>query len=147
MDNPSTRPLDAKTGWLFFAACWVAALLCVGAARWAFIPSEERACYARSCELDHAVKAWNKAHADKPMDDKGEIDEAALVSGGFLKSALTYDPQKHYYFVDRQVHGLKVKCNKHEDNPLVLKLTGVTLLGVLFFLAWCSFRGYVFWKD
>jgi hypothetical protein len=147
MDNAVTKRLEAKTGWLIFTLCWLTSLASVWVLRQVFIPAEELSCYANACVLDHAVRSWNKAHAEHPMDDKGEIDQAALLSGGFLKKSLTYDVQKHYYFVDRQVHGLKVKCNKHEDNPTVLKLTGVTLLAVLLFVVWCSFRNYVFWKD
>jgi len=147
MENSAVRRLDAKTGWLIFALCWVVAALSVFGLRRAFIPAEELACFHNACVLDHAVKAWNKVNADKPMDEKGEIDEMALLSAGFLKAPLTYDLQMHYYFVDKKVHGLKVKCNKHEDNPLVLKATGVTLLAVLLFVVFCSFRGYVLWKD
>jgi hypothetical protein len=147
MDSAPTKQLKAQTGWIVFAFCWIVSLLGVWVLRQAFIPREELSCYANACTLNHAVQAWNKAHADHVMDDKVEIDQAALLSGGFLKKPLNYDPQKHYYFVDRQVHGLKVKCNKHEDNPTVLKLTGVTLLAVLLFVVWCSFKNYVFWKD
>lgn len=147
MDTVQTKQLNAKTGWLIFALCWITSFASVWVLRQAFIPREELDCYARSCKLDQAVKGWNQAHPDHVMDDKGEIDEAALLGGGFLKEALNYDHQKHYYFVDRQVHGLKVKCNKHEDNPTILKLTGVTLLAVLFFIVWCSYKNYVFWKD
>jgi len=144
-----TKPklLDAKTGWTAFAACWLAMFAVVWALRQATIPRDELSCYARASVLDEAVHAFNRAHPEKPMDDKGEIDEKALVDGRFLAAPLTYDTQAHYYFVDRTVRGLKVKCNKHEDNPPVLKLTGVTLLALLAFVAWASFKNYALWKD
>jgi len=71
-----------------------------------------------------------------------DIDENALVQAGFLKP-LSYDHDKHYYFVGETAHGLRVKCNKHEDNPLILKLTGDTLLATLVFIVFCMLRGYV----
>jgi hypothetical protein len=146
MGTPNPRTLDAKTGWRLFATAWVAMLLTVFALRQALIPRAELDCYARSGTLDRAVKAWNKAHPERVMDEKGEIDESALVSGGFLKKALTYDAETHYYFVEQKVHGPRVKCNKHEDQPWALKLAGVTLLSLLAFVAWCSFKDYVLWK-
>jgi hypothetical protein len=90
--------------------------------------------------LQKAVNQWNQVHLDKPVTE--DIDENALVQAGFLQP-LTYDHDKHYYFVGETAHGLKVKCNKHEDNPMVLKLTGDTLLAVLVFFVYCSTRKYV----
>jgi hypothetical protein len=49
--------------------------------------------------------------------------------------------------VGQTAHGPKVKCNKDEDNPLILRLTGDTLIAVLLFLMFCSFRGYVLFQD
>ncbi len=146
--KPSTpRVLNAKTGWMIFAACWFLSLASVWALRQALIPRDELDCYSRAALLDQAVHGWNQAHPDRVMDEKGEIDEASLVSGGFLKQPLTYDHAQHYYFVDKMVHGPLVHCNKHQDQPLALKITGVTLLAVLAFILWCSFRNYVFWKS
>jgi len=89
------------------------------------------------------VNQWNAAHPDKIINDA--IDEAALVKDGFL-TPLTYDHEKHFYFVGETAHGFKVKCNKHEDNPLILRLTGDTLLAILVFLAFCGLRGYVLFE-
>jgi hypothetical protein len=41
---------------------------------------------------------------------------------------------------------MKVKCNKDEDNPLILKLVGDTLLAILVFVIFCSSRGLVLFK-
>ena len=98
------------------------------------------ACYHRIGVLQKAVNQWNQAHPDKIMND--EIDEAVLTQAGFL-AAQTYDHEKHYYFVGETAHGLKVKCNKHEDNPLILRLTGNTLLAVIVFVVFCIFKGFV----
>jgi hypothetical protein len=139
--------LDPKTGWKAFAILWLAVFAAVWALRQGFIPRDELLCYSRAAVLNEAVRGWNQAHPDRLMDDKVEIDETALLGGGFLRAPLDFDRNLHYYFVDRKVRGLQVKCNKHEDNPLVLKLTGVTLLAILAFVVWASFRRYTLWKE
>jgi hypothetical protein len=132
--------LTWKKGWVIFAVSWVVTLAAVYVLRQVLIPRDEMNCYNRVCTLQKAVNHWDKAHPDKLIRD--EIDENAFVQAGFLKP-LAYDHEKHYYFVGETAHGWKVKCNKHEDNPLVLRLTGVTLLAVLVFVVFCSFRRYV----
>lgn len=138
--KPNYKKLTWKNGLLIFALCWVATFAAVAVLRQALIPRDELDCYARVGVLQAAVDQWNRARPDKPVTD--EIDENALVQGGFLKP-LSYDHEKHYYFVGETAHGLRVKCNKHEDNPLLLKLTGDTLLAVLAFVVFCSTRRYV----
>jgi len=138
-----TKKLDAKTGWTIYAVCWVATFLATFALRQVLIPREELDCYARVPVLQKAVDQWNAAHPDRPVTEI--IDENALVQEGFLKP-LTYDHEKHYYFVGQTAHGLRVKCNKHEDNPLLLKLTGDSILAVLVFVIYCSNRKYVFFQ-
>lgn len=139
MDTKSKK-LDGKTGLLIFAACWVATFMAVYVLRQVLIPRDELDCYARVISLQKAVDQWDAANPSKPVTE--DIDENALVQAGFLKP-LSYDPDKHYYFVGETAHGLKVKCNKHEDNPLILKLTGDTLLATLVFIVFCMLRGYV----
>jgi hypothetical protein len=134
-------PLTWKIGSLIFLFSFLFAATAVFFLRQALIPKEELECYARVAVLQKAVNQWNKAFPDKPITD--EIDEAQLVKAGFLQP-LTYDHSLHYYFVGETAHGLRVKCNKHEDNPLVLRLTGDLLLAVLVFIVFCSIRGYVF---
>ena len=135
-----TKKLTWKTGLVIFAICWVATFVTVWVLRQVMIPKEELDCYARVITFQKAVNQWNAAHPDKPVTE--DIDENALVQAGFLQP-LTYDHDKHYYFVGQTAHGLRVKCNKHEDNPLVLKLTGDTLLAVLVFVVFCANRKYV----
>jgi hypothetical protein len=131
--------LDHKKGWALFEACWVATLALVWGLRQALIPRDELDCYARVIALQKAVDRWNKVHADKPAADV--LDETALAAAGFLKPQ-SYDREKHYYFVGETAHGPRVKCNKHADNPAVLRLTGVTLLAALAFMGVCVSRGY-----
>ena len=128
-------------GLLIYGICFVATVAAVYVLRQALIPRDEMDCYNRVITLQKAVNQWNQAHPDKIIKD--DIDENALAKEGFLLQPLTYDHEKHYYFVGETAHGLKVKCNKHEDNPLVLRLTGDILLAVLVFVVFCSFRGYV----
>jgi hypothetical protein len=135
-----TIPLNWKKASLIFLFSFLFAATAVYFLRQALIPQEELDCYARVIVLQKAVDQWNKAFPDKPITD--EIDEGALVKAGFLQP-LTYDHNLHYYFVGETAHGPKVKCNKHEDNPLVLRLTGDFLLAVLIFVIFCSIRGYV----
>ena len=140
MASKKTIKLTWKKGLTIFAVSWIAAFLAVYVLRQVFIPADEMACYHRISVMQTAVNQWNQAHPDKVMND--EIDEAALTQAGFL-AAQTYDHEKHYYFVGETAHGLKVKCNKHEDNPLILRLTGNTLLAVIVFVVFCIFKGFV----
>ena len=133
-------PLNWKNGSLIFIFSFLFATTAVYFLRQALIPKEELDCYARVTVLQKAVNQWNQAYPDKVIND--EIDESQLVKAAFLQP-LTYDHNLHYYFVGETAHGLKVKCNKHEDNPLVLRLTGDFLLAVLIFIIFCSVRGYV----
>jgi hypothetical protein len=144
MDSKSrNKKLTWKSGLLIFALCWVATFVAVWVLRQVLIPKDELDCYARVITLQKAVDKWNQAHPDKVITE--DIDEAALIKEGFLQP-LTYDHDKHYYFVGQTAHGLRVKCNKHEDNPLILKLTGDTLLAVLVFVVFCSTRKYVLFE-
>lgn len=138
--KPHYKKLTWKNGLLIFALCWIATFVAVYALRQALIPRDELDCYARVGVLQAAVDKWNQARPDNPVTD--EIDEKALAQAGFL-NPLSYDHDRHYYFVGETAHGLRVKCNKHEDNPLLLKLTGDTLLAVLVFVVFCSTRRYV----
>jgi len=133
--------LTGKRGWLLFAACWVATLAAVWGLRQALVPREELDCYARVIALQKAVEGWNKAHPQKPLGEKDELDEKALAGAGLLEPQ-AYDREKHYHFIGKTAWGEKVKCNKHGDNPLVLRLTGVTLLALLVFVGVCANRGY-----
>jgi hypothetical protein len=135
-----TIPLNWKNGTAIFLLSLLFAVVSVYFLRQALIPKEELDCYARVITLQKAVNQWNIAFPDKPITDA--IDESALVKAGFLQP-LTYDHNLHYYFVGETAHGPKVKCNKHEDNPLILRLTGDFLLAVLIFVIFCSVRGYV----
>ncbi|HTA76779.1 MAG TPA: hypothetical protein VK791_06455 [bacterium] len=139
-----TIPLNWKNGSIIFVLSFLVAAVGVFLLRQTLIPKEELDCYARVITLQKAVDQWDKAYPDKIIND--EIDEAALVKAGFLQP-LIYDHNLHYYFVGETAHGLRVKCNKHEDNPLVLRLTGDLLLAVLLFLIFCSIRGYVFFPS
>src|SRR5208282_3329507 len=141
-ENP--KKLTAKKGWIIFLICWVVSFLSIYALRQALIPREELDCYARVITLQKAVDQWNQTHLDKPITEL--IDENALVQAGFLKP-LTYDHEHHFYFVGQTAHGPRVKCNKDEDNPLILKLTGDTLIAVLLFVVYCSFKKYVLFSD
>lgn len=132
--------LTWKKGFLLFAACFAVTVAVVFVLRQVLIPKEELDCYARVITLQKAVHQWDQAHPDKVLKD--DIDEASLAKEGFLQP-LVYDHNLHYYFVGETAHGFRVKCNKHEDNPLVLRLTGDLLLAVLVFVVLCSFRGYV----
>jgi|SRR5579859_231930 len=134
------QKLTWKKGWTIFAASWLLTLAAVTLLRHVLIPKDEMDCYYRVEDLQAAVDKWNKSHPDKVIND--EIDEAALVKEGFLQPQ-NYDHERHYYFVGETAHGPRVKCNKHEDNPLILRLTGVTLLAVLVFVFYCSSRRYV----
>ena len=133
------KKLNWKSGLLLFGACLLTAILVVTLLRHLLIPKDEMDCYDRIQTLQKAVAGWNAAHPDQPVTE--DINEDALVKGGVLQP-LSYDHDKHYYFVGETAHGLKVKCNKHEDNPLVLRLTGDALLAVLLFVSFCSLRGY-----
>lgn len=134
------QKLSWKKGWAIFAVCWLSTLATVTVLRHVFFPKDEMDCYYRVETLQAAVDKWNKVHPDKVIND--EIDEAALVKEGLLQPQ-NYDHEKHYYFVGETAHGPRVKCNKHEDNPLVLRLTGVTLLALLVFTVYCASRRYV----
>lgn len=138
----SFKKLGWKKGWTLFAISWAITFVVVFALRQILIPRDELDCYARIGTLQKAVDQWNQAHADKVVTE--DIDENALVQAGFLPSSFptAYDHERHYYFVGDTAHGLRVKCNKHEDNPLILKLTGDTLLAVLGFIVYCSYRRY-----
>jgi hypothetical protein len=135
-----TEKLAWKKGWLIFAVSWIITLIAVTALRHILIPKDEMDCYYRVCILQKAVDKWNQVHPDKKIID--DIDEPALVKESFLMPQ-AYDHDKHYYFVGETAHGLRVKCNKHEDNPLILRLTGVTLLALLVFVVYCSNRNLV----
>jgi len=139
----TTQQLTWKKGWLIFALSWVATLAVVTLLRHALIDKDEMDCYNRVSVLQKAVDKWNRAHPDQKITD--EINEGALAQEGFL-TPQAYDHDKHYYFVGETAHGPRVKCNKHEDNPLILRLTGTTLLGVLVFVVFCSSRGLVLFK-
>jgi hypothetical protein len=132
--------LNWKNGSVIFLLSFLFAATSVYFLRQALIPKEELDCYARVAVLQKAVDQWNKAFPDKVMND--QIDETQLVKAGFLQP-LNYDHDLHYYFVGETAHGLRVKCNKHEDNPFILRLTGDFLLAVLIFVIFCSVRGYV----
>lgn len=141
--------LTWKKGWAAFAVCWLVTFGVVWGLRQALIPKEELDCYARVRLFQKAVDQWNAAHPEQAMTDsldpgKG-FDEAKLVQAGLIPPQ-TYDHHRHYYFITKTVHGLRVKCNKDEDNPLVLKLTGDTLLAILVFVLFCSSRGWVLFK-
>ena len=138
--KPASKKLTWKNGLPIFAVCWAVTFLSVYVLRQALIPRDELDCYARVCTLQKSVNQWNAAHPDKPVTE--DIDENALVQAGLLQP-LSYDHDKHYYFVGETAHGLRVKCNKHEDNPLILKLTGDTLLALLVFIGFCVNRRYV----
>ena len=140
LEPKKTTLLTWKTGWTIFAGCWFFTVVAVYGLRQLLIPADEMACYHRVEILQKAVNQWNMANPSKPVTE--DIVENALVQAGFLKP-LTYDHEKHYYFVGETAHGLKVKCNKHEDNPLILRLTGDALLAVLVFIIFCVWRGYV----
>ena len=133
-------PLNWKNGSLIFLCSFLLAATAVFFLRQALIPKEELDCYTRVATLQKAVDQWNRAFPDKTITD--QIDEGQLVKAGFIQP-LNYDHTLHYYFVGETAHGPRVKCNKHEDNPLVLKLTGDFLLAVLIFVIFCSIRGYV----
>ncbi len=143
MDSKKRNQLTWEKGLTLFAICWVLTAGAVYLLRQILIPADEMACYNRISTLQTSVTHWNAAHPDKIIND--EIDEAVLNKNGFLPPQ-TYDHEKHFYFVGETAHGLKVKCNKHEDNPLVLRLTGDTILAVLVFIVFCMFRGYVLFK-
>ncbi len=141
MDSKAkTKKLDLKTGLWIFAVSWVVTFFCVYGLRQLLIPRDELDCYARVQVLQRAVDQWDQKHPDKIIRE--EIDEKALAAEGLLKG-LSYDPEKHYYFVGDTAHGPRVKCNKDEDNPLALKLTGDTLLALLVFVVYCVKRKYV----
>ena len=136
----SLKKLTWKQGLTIYAVSWVVTFFIVFGLRQALIDRDELNCYARVKTLQSSVDQWNKAHSDHPITE--DIDESALVQGGFL-AAQTYDHEKHYYFVGQTAWGPRVKCNKHEDNPLILKLVGDCLLAILGFVGYCSFKGYV----
>jgi hypothetical protein len=146
MDKKKKTQLTWKKGLTIYAISWVVTFFAVFGLRQTLIPKDELDCYARVAALQKAVNQFNQAHPDKPFTDKNEIDENALVQGGFM-TPLTYDHEKHYYFVGETAHGLRVKCNKHEDNPLILKLTGDFILAMLVFVVFCTYRGYVLFAD
>jgi len=135
------KKITFKQGLVIYAVCWVLTVLAVWGLRHIFIPKEEMDCYNRIPVFQKAVDQWNAAHPDKPVTEI--IDENALTQAGFLPPQ-TYDHERHYYFVGQTAHGLRVKCNKDEDNPLVLRLAGDSELAVLVFLVYCMYRKYVF---
>ncbi len=135
-----TKKLTFTKGLLIYVFCFAFTLLGVYLLRQALIPKEEMDCYNRVITLQKAVNQWNQVHPDKIIND--EIDDALLTKEGFLRPQ-TYDHEKHFYFVGETAHGLRVKCNKHEDNPLILRLTGDAILAVMVFVVFCSLRGYV----
>lgn len=138
--------LTPKKGWLIFAACWVVSFFLIYGLRQALIPKEELDCYARVPVFQKAVDAWNKANPGQPVTEL--IDEDALVKAGYLPAGdLNYDHDRHFYFVGQTAHGPRVKCNKDEDNPMILKLTGDTLIAVLLFLVYCSNKKYALFSD
>jgi hypothetical protein len=141
--------LTWKKGWTIFAVCWIATVVVVWGLRQILIPKEELDCYARVQIFQKAVNQWNTAHPDQTMtdsDDKDKMfDENKLVAASLIQPQ-TYDHDRHYYFIAQTAHGLKVKCNKDEDNPLVLRLVGDTLLALLVFVLYCSSRGLVLFK-
>ena len=139
MEKP-VQKLSWKKGLTIYAVSWVVTLLLVWGLRQVFIDRDELNCYARVHTFQKAVDQWNQAHPDKVITE--DIDENSLVQAGFLP-AQTYDHEKHYYFVGQTPWGPKVKCNKHEDNPLVLKLVGVCLLAIIGFVGFCARKGYV----
>jgi hypothetical protein len=136
----SLKKLTWKQGLTIYAVSWVITFFVVFGLRQALIDRDELNCYARVQTLQRSVDQWNKAHSEKPVTE--DIDENALVQAGLLATQ-TYDHEKHYYFVGQTAWGPRVKCNKHEDNPLILKLVGDCLLAILGFVAFCSYKGYV----
>jgi hypothetical protein len=141
--------LTWKKGWAIFLICWVATVAVVWGLRQILIPKEELDCYARVALFQKAVNQWNSAHPDQVMNDSDDkdkmFDETKLVQAGLIPPQ-TYDHDRHYYFIGATAHGLKVQCNKDEDNPLVLRLVGDTLLALLVFVLFCSSRSLVLFK-
>ncbi len=142
--TPKTEVLTWKKGLLLFAGAWIVTLVAAAFLRHTFIPKEEMGCYERVRSLQKAVNLWNAVHSDKSMTD--EIDEGALAGEGFWKAEV-YDRTRHYYFIEETPQGRRVKCSKDEDNPLLLRLTGVTLLAVLVFFIFCYSRGLVLFRQ
>jgi hypothetical protein len=138
--------LTWKKGWMIFAICWVATFAAVTILRHLLIPKEELDCYARIQMFQKAVDKWNAMHPDQAMTDSLDkdkmLDETKLTQAGLIPPQ-TYDHNRHYYFIGATAHGLKVQCNKDADNPLILKLTGDSLLAMLAFVVFCSSRGLV----
>jgi len=125
------KPLSLQTGFLWFLVCLGMAWGAVALLRETVIPQDERDCYRRVEILQKAVDRWNRQNPKDPMTE--DIDFKKLSSAGMSISSPAYDVQRHYYFVGETAHGLRVKCNRHQDNPLSLKWTGVVLLGLVLF--------------
>lgn len=135
---PVPRRMTVKSGLVYFALCWFIAWGGITLLRWSLIPAEERECHTRVRRIQEAVDAWDRVHPEEPI--RHEIDMERLRSSGFLHAGDVFDPGKHYYFVGETAHGWRVRCNRHEDNPLLLRWTGVTLLALVLWVALASVR-------
>ncbi len=136
----ATRKLTWKNGILLFVVCWLAAFLVVGVLRTVLIPKDERDCHARVRMIQKAVEDRDRMHPSDPV--RGDLDTGRMVSLGLVPQGFAYDAASHYYFVGETAHGWRVKCNRHEDNPLLLRLTGVTLLALVLWVVAASLKRY-----
>lgn len=134
----ATRRMSAGKVAISFAICWLAAWAGTTLLRQVLVPSVERECYDRVARLQEAVDAWDRAHPSEPLRE--ELDVPKLVSEGLLAEWKDPGTDLHYYFVGETAHGWRVRCSRHEDNPLVLRLTGVTLLALVLWVGFVSAR-------
>lgn len=124
------RPLRIHgrfAGLRLYAVCWLAVFAAVALLRFALLPAEEKAAYARVRALQVAVDRWNREHPGEPMTD---LNEEALRKAGYRVPPPLEDERLHF-FLGETPFGLRVKCNLYADNPLVLRLVGVSLLALL----------------
>lgn len=132
------RPLTRKNALLRLVACWVVAFVAVTLLRNALIPSAERECYSRVRTLDASLQRYLKGHPDASGLDR--LTPEQLVREGLLSESDAARPEEHYYFIEKGPWGWRARCNRHQDNPLVLRLTGVTLLSLVFWVAVTAYR-------
>ncbi len=137
------RALTWKTGWLIFGISWFLSFTGVTLLRSFLIPPKEQKCYKIVDNLQKAVNHWNQLHPSEKMINK--INENQLISAG-LFHPIKYNHSKYFFFIQKTPWGRKVMCNRYQQNPLLLRLTGVTLLACIIFFFLCYYLGYVFYK-
>jgi hypothetical protein len=118
-------------GLAWFAVAWVVAFAATTLFRAVLVPAEDRDCYARVAAFQGPLADWVALNPGMRPD---EMSPERLAESGLLPPEWVARQGTHYYFVEKGPWGWRFRCNRHQDNPLLLRMTGVTLLAMVLWL-------------